>query len=170
MNLYLVRHGAAVNVGEQGVKADAERMLSPEGVQKTREVVRCLKLLATDVDRIISSPLLRATQTAEIIARALGKRKALETSEVLRPDTALRVVLAWLRRHCSTSTLLVGHMPALAELTSRLIADNTRARIEFKKAGVAKISFMESPEPGQGQLEWLLPPRVAATLVRLKNR
>ena len=159
MELYLMRHGAAVNVGEQGARTDAERMLSAEGVEKTTAVARGLKAAGlVDLERVIASPLVRARQTAEIVARVLAPRIEVELADELAPGADPPDVVRWLRSQREARILLVGHMPDLSVLASYLIAGSDRGCIEFKKAGIAKITFDHAVQRGAGCLEWLLPP------------
>ena len=159
MILYLMRHGTAVNVGERGVRTDAHRMLSEEGVDKTRAVAHGLKrIMGDELKRLVSSPLVRARETAEIVAGILGGGIGVETADELSGGADPLEVVAWLRRQPAVPTLLVGHMPDLGALASCLTSGAARTQIDFKKAGVARIVFEHHVTAGHGALEWLLTP------------
>jgi len=165
MKLYLIRHGAAVDVGQHGVKTDAARMLSREGIEKTSAVARALNpILGGDLKRIVSSPLARAKETAEIMAATLSPGVEVELAEELASGADVREAVAWLSRQPHVPTMLVGHMPDLSDLASRLISGADAARIDFKKSAIACIVFEHGIRPGEGCLEWLLPPGVIRRL------
>ena len=97
MKVYLVRHGTAVNIGEQGVTTDAARMLSDEGRAKTGKAARGLSRVPdVTIERIVSSPLVRALETAEIFAKALGVKRMVESLPELAPGRSTEDVTAWL--------------------------------------------------------------------------
>jgi len=165
MVLYLVRHGIAVNVGERGVSLDRNRMLSEEGVARTREAAEGFASLECDVARVVSSPLLRARETADIFRRALGIGLKVETSERMSGATEVEETLAWLRKQPAKSTMLVGHMPHLAELASALLADSGQVLdIQFKKAAICCLWCDGKALPGGARLDWLLQPRTLRAL------
>jgi phosphohistidine phosphatase len=161
MILYLMRHGIALDLEEAGVDRDEDRPLSKEGVQKTRAVAAGLKRLECSPDRIISSPLLRAVQTAEIVQKALLPESPVEPADCLKGGCSAAETVAWLHKQSKGDLMLVGHSPHLPELAALLLCgDAKQADLEFKKAGVACLSFDGRPEPGQARLEWLLPPKI----------
>ena len=155
MKLYLVRHGLAEE--RSPLVADEERPLTGKGKRRTREAFRGLARIARP-ERILSSPLVRAVETAEILARALGHDGFREEGS-LAPGGDPHALLARLAREGGESVALVGHEPDLSELAFLLAG-----RIELKKAGVALIEG--EPRPGEGRLAWLLPPLLLARLER----
>ena len=159
MILYLVRHGIAVDVGEKGVRRDSERMLSNEGRVKTEQAARGLHTLQCAPDRVISSPLCRAVETAEIMAAVLCPGATAETCELLSPCSDLDELVFWLRSQASAAVMLVGHMPDLAELAALLLTAELSANILFKKASACCLSFPGTVRSGSGALQWLLQPR-----------
>ena len=159
MQLYLMRHGIALDVGEQGIKRDAERPLSPEGIHKTTAIAAGLAALEIRLDAIGTSPLIRARQTAQIVAEAIGRRATFEECPALAPGGAPEDVFAWLRSHAVEAVLLTGHMPDLADLASVCLSGRESVNLVFKKAGVCCIAFEGAPAKSQGQLEWLMQPR-----------
>lgn len=165
MRLYLMRHGKALDVGEHGVHRDSERPLSDKGAEIVREVALGLAVLGTTPDLVVTSPLLRTRQTAEIVAEVLGG-VAVTLSPLLAPSGHVPDIVEWLHKNGGKSLFLVGHMPDLAELTSLLLCNHVHGGIDFKKAGVCCLSFLGRPSPGTGCLDWFLPPTPLGLLAR----
>jgi len=165
MNVYLVRHGIAFECGEQGCVRDADRRLSDEGKTKTREVARGLRSVIGDEGvRVVSSPLVRAVETAEILAKALKVEGAVEILAELRSDGDVEAVADWLEGQASASVMLVGHMPDMSDLAACLACPRGEMRVVFKKAAVMKLSFEGRVVRGNGCMEWLLQPGVLRRL------
>jgi len=163
--LYVMRHGLAVNRGSVRFADDAQRPLEPEGKEKMREITEGLKRLGFDVDWIVSSPLVRAVETAEIVAASLPASGPVEVCDALRPGGSSEDVLAYLaKRPNRTRVLLVGHEPDLSDLAARLIGAGSHANLAFKKGGCCLIRFDEFPPRNPGQLVWWLTPRVLRKL------
>ena len=154
-----MRHGTALDVGQQGVQRDAERPLSLEGRQKAKDVARGLKVLKVQPTCIATSNLIRARQTAEIVGSVLGKAIPIEGCRFLEPGAVAADLLDWLRTRQDLSVLVVGHLPDLAEIASELLCGHTRADMQFKKAAVCCLVFDKTPSAGTARLEWLLQPR-----------
>ncbi len=159
MKLLLVRHGLAVPAGEQGIRRDADRPLSPEGRRKTAEVARSLAEIEPDVGLVAASPLTRARETAELLASALRIKNGVAICRALQPGGEAGEFLDWLRGQTQEAVAAVGHMPDLARLASELLAGHPNADIEFRKAGACCLVFDGPPAPGRGRLEWLMQPR-----------
>lgn len=124
-----------------------------------RRIARQLRRLGVTVDTLVSSPLARAIQTAEIVAQVLKLEPGLVIDQRLAPGFALPQLRAVLAEHASRDTLmLVGHEPDLSTVIGRLIG---AGRVVCKKGGVARVDLV-SPTALQGDLVWLLPPRVLA--------
>jgi phosphohistidine phosphatase len=161
--VYLMRHGIAVAVGERGVASDAARMLSEEGRRKTADVADGLRSLECVPDRVFSSPLVRARETAEVVANRLGGM-TVETADELAPGVSPADVVRWLSRVQAKSVLLVGHLPDLPDLASLLITGGTAAGLHMRRAAVCCITFETGVHAGAGTLEWLLQPSVLRRL------
>jgi len=159
MQLYLMRHGAALDVGMPGVTRDAVRPLSPEGIAITIEVARGLAAINVCPDGVAASPLIRARQTAELIARGTGCKRAVAVCEGLAPGGRTADVLEWRKTFAAEALLLVGHLPEIAMLASELLAGHPNMNLAFKKAALCCIGFEAAPLPGNGCLEWFMPPR-----------
>src|SRR5438552_7996333 len=85
MNLYILRHGLAVEPGTPGDAQDADRPLTPKGERKLWQIADAMQALELSFDLILSSPCVRARQTAEIVTEAFNARKKLEFSDNLAP-------------------------------------------------------------------------------------
>ncbi len=155
--LLLLRHGIAEERCPD--RDDGLRQLTPEGRRRTREVVGQLSRLGLGGDRLITSPLARARQTADI-ALAAGLAPSLEESEALVPGgQALALLQARLEAQGEgRRLLLVGHEPDLSGLAARLIGAASGS-IALKKAGVALLVSSDAVAPGCWQLRLLIAPR-----------
>jgi phosphohistidine phosphatase len=166
MDLYLFRHGDAVERGAPGFEVDDERPLSDAGRSRMERIALGLRALGIAVEAILSSPLPRATQSAEIVADALGVRNVFETTPHLAPDgDPKKLIDAILKRHGAASAiLLVGHEPFLSRLASELVAGSPNLAIRLKKGGLARITANPLGHGRCAELRGLLTPR---HLVRL---
>ena len=159
MELFIVRHGIAQDRDDPSVRCDAERVLTPEGVKRTRQAALGLKALGCRPQRIATSPLPRAEQTARTMAEVLCPDIPVDVCEFLAlTNGGEQESLAWLRGVKEGSVMLVGHMPDVADLASSLVSDGPAIDIVFKKAAVCCISFDGTPRKAAGRLEWLLQP------------
>jgi len=161
MNLYLLRHGIAVEPGTVGYESDSERPLTDKGKDRLRAAARAMEELGLSFDLILSSPFLRAKQTAEIIAKDLKLRKKLAFSDDLTPAGNPRLLIQQLNqfRPEPESVLLVGHEPYLGKLLALLAAGNTSLEIDFKKGGLCKLEAEFLLYGRCAKLVWLLTPR-----------
>jgi phosphohistidine phosphatase len=160
--LYFVRHGLAAERGDAWPD-DTKRPLTEEGMSRMRKAVRGLARLGVSVEVVLSSPLVRARQTAEIVAGGLDPRPSLVNVDSLAPDGSYAAVVADLEKHArKTRIALVGHEPMMGELAARLIG--SRHPIEFKKGGVCRIDVEDLPPAGPGDLRWMLPPKILRAL------
>ena len=166
--LYILRHGIAVDPGTQGIPDD-DRPLTPRGRKRMREIARGLRRLDLRPDRIITSPLPRASATAELVAGALAAVKGLETAEVLRAGSDARAIRDWLRGRAEGRLMIVGHNPGLTDLITLLVlgeGDGSRPPIcELKKGGIAALRPLSSA-PDRFGLEWVATPRLIRRLSR----
>jgi phosphohistidine phosphatase len=163
VELYLVRHGLA---GEAVPgRDDRLRPLTRAGVGRTRAVAKRLLALGLRFDVLLTSPLLRARQTAELLHTVgLGPRP--KDAPYLAPGGELEEWVSWFeaRRHRGQESLaLVGHMPALAAWAERLLFGKARQRLVLKKAGVLGLTLPSQGSPlGRSSLFLLVPPRYLA--------
>ncbi|MBD3241944.1 MAG: CHAD domain-containing protein [Chitinivibrionales bacterium] len=159
MQLYIVRHGIAVNVGEDGVKRDEDRMLSKRGWQRTEAVGAALAELGWKPERVLTSPLARAAETARILARTAPSHPRVVDCAWLKPDTAPKDMIAALAKRKGATLAIVGHMPELGELLGLLLTGNTGHGVPLRKAAVCCLSFDGRVRPGSAKLEWLMQPK-----------
>jgi phosphohistidine phosphatase len=160
MKLLLVRHAIAEEA-ETFIAAggtDAQRPLTEVGRKKMRKGANRLRAQVRRIDLLAHSPLLRARETAEIIARACGDPPLVECSSLdyRYPPEA---VADWLAQYPPDYLVaVVGHEPQLSLLVGLLLADVARPLIAFRKGGVALLEFPEQAAAGEGVLHWALTP------------
>lgn len=162
---YIMRHGIAVTRGSAGFSDDTKRPLTPEGKQKMRQIAEGLTRLGFDVDWIVTSPLVRAVETAEIVAKALASNVPVDFSDALRPGGSAEALISHLAKHRNRKrVLVVGHEPDLSEMAARLVGAGRHANFAFKKGGCCLITFDEFPPKSPGRLVWWLAPRLLRKL------
>lgn len=162
--LYLVRHAIAAERGAQ-YPDDTKRPLTAEGIAKFKRVARGLAALDPQVDLVLSSPLVRARQTAEVLAQHLPGHPPIIETEALVPGAAFADLAAELGRHAKRSAIaLVGHEPGIGTIAAKLIG--AKGAIEFKKGGVCLIEVGGLPPTDPGRLVWFAPPKMLAGLSR----
>ena len=161
MDLYLLRHGLAVEPGTPGYSTDAERPLTKKGKTKMKKIAKAMNELTCSFDLVLSSPYKRARQTAEIVAAKLKASKQLEFSDALTPHGNAKELIGFLNHHrpAPDTVLLVGHEPHLSGLISLLISGDRRLELVLKKGGLAKLSIQSLKHDRCAALEWLLTPR-----------
>ena len=158
---YIMRHGIAVTRGSAGFSDDTKRPLTPEGKKKMQEITRGLAQMGFDVDWIVTSPLVRAAETAEIVAESLDGNVPVDFCDALRPGGSPEALIQFLAKHANRKrVLVVGHEPDLSELAARLMGAGRHANLAFKKGGCCLITFDEFPPKSSGQLVWWLTPRL----------
>jgi phosphohistidine phosphatase len=163
-DLYLVRHAIAAERGEEWPD-DSKRPLTQMGINRFKEVVAGLAWLAVDIDEIFTSPLVRAKQTATLLAHGLGNKTSVKILEALSPGHSSTQVMNELNRSAKRHRIaLVGHEPGLGELAAHLIG-SARA-LPFKKGGVCHIAVQGLTSRRPGELGWFLPPKVLRRLHR----
>ncbi|PYV31408.1 MAG: phosphohistidine phosphatase SixA [Acidobacteria bacterium] len=163
--LYIMRHGIAVTRGAGSFADDSKRPLTPEGKMKVQEIAKGLLRLGFEVDWILTSPLVRAVETAEIVSDALRPSVPTDFVEALKPGGSPEAVITFLARHLERRRILVvGHEPDLSEMAARLVGAGRNANLGFKKAGCCLIRFTEFPPKAPGELVWWLTPRIMRKL------
>ena len=155
MNLYLVRHGLANWPSWPG--SDAERPLTPEGERIIRAEGAALARLGLQPDLILHSPLVRARQTAELLAEALGLSDRVCAHELLSPGFDHKALKKLLREHGGLESLmLVGHAPDMANVVERI----TGGAVKVKEGTVAHVQIEKPDEKPEGILIWLATPEL----------
>jgi phosphohistidine phosphatase len=156
--IYLVRHAIAAERGAEWPD-DGLRPLTERGAARFREVVAGLAALGVRIDEILTSPLLRAKQTADLLASGITGRPAVKILEALAPGHAPARVVAQVGSTAKRRRVaLVGHEPDLGELAAHLIG--ARGAMPFKKGGVCRIDVGALPLKGPGSLVWFATPRM----------
>jgi phosphohistidine phosphatase len=160
MELFILRHGEA---GKRlGTGNDAARSLTVAGQKEVEEVAESLTEMNVKLDFIVTSPLKRALQTAEIVAGTLKvKKNGFEEWDELKPEGNRQEFYRRLSQFKQeSSVMVVGHEPYLSTMISELIFNgNGTGQIVLKKAGLAKIGITALQPKVKGKLRWLLPPR-----------
>lgn len=160
--LYLIRHGVAEERGDAWPD-DTKRPLSEEGMERLRKAARGLPRLEVVIDVMLTSPLVRARQTADIVASVFDPRPSIITVDSLAPEGTYASLVADLEKHARrTRIALVGHEPAIGELAARLIG--SRHSFEFKKGAVCRIDVEEIPPLAPGDLRWMVTPKILASI------
>jgi len=163
--LYIMRHGIAAERSTTTVSDDTKRPLTPEGKEKMGEIAAGLVRAGMELDWIVSSPLVRAAETAEIVSEALSPKPPLDACDALRPGAEPEALVAYLaKRPNRRRVLVVGHEPDLSELAARLIGAGRNANMPFKKGGCCLIAFTAFPPKAPGRLVWWLTPRIMRKL------
>jgi phosphohistidine phosphatase len=164
IELYLIRHGLAEEHGDAWPD-DTKRPLTGNGISRLRKAARGLDHVGVSLDVVLTSPLVRARQTADIVAAGFSPRPSIVAVDSLAPGGSFAAIVADLEKHGRKARVaLVGHEPGLGELAARLIG--SRHPIEFKKGAVCRIDLDEIPPSGPGHLRWMLTPKI---LRRLKK-
>jgi len=167
MELYLLRHGLAVERGTTGFENDSARPLTPKGRRQLRQIAAALKRLNLRCDLILSSPFRRAKQTAEIVATELKLKKRLKFSHALAPGGGAAILFRQLARMKPSpgKLLLVGHEPDLSRLVSLLVTGGRQLQMDFKKGGLCKLDAEKLIAGKCATLAWLLTPKQLKLLV-----
>jgi len=162
MEIYFLRHA---NAGEPKLSRakDEQRPLDDLGIEQCHAVGRALSALDLELDVLISSPLLRARQTAAIVAEELGHKDEIVLDEALRPEAGYEKFEELLARHKdSDAIMVVGHNPSQTEFLNQLVSGSATEAIELKKCAVARVDKKESSQPAT--LKWLMPPKVVRAI------
>jgi phosphohistidine phosphatase len=157
MKLYFMRHGIATPKEEGG--PDDKRPLIPEGIKKTKEAAEALKNLEIDFDRILTSPFVRARQTADIVAEVLQMKDRLEEVDELADHPVSEVVRALAKYKGEERLLLVGHQNQMGDTIAYLLGGENNMRVDLKKSGVCMIEVDKLPPKSPATLCWMLAPR-----------
>jgi phosphohistidine phosphatase len=152
MQIYFLRHGIAADQAPSG--SDSARALTPEGIAHMEEEAHGLQRLEVVVDLLLSSPLTRAQQTAEIVGHALGLQPIIEPA--LSAGMSMNALLATLDQYQARRVMIVGHEPDLSMAIGTLTGGSI---VSMKKGGLALVE-LPYDDSSDGVLHWLLPPRI----------
>lgn len=160
MNLFFLRHGIAVDRRTSRHASDAERPLTPKGRRQLRKTATAIHGMKLRFDVILSSPLVRAQQTAEMVADELRLKQRLVLADELKPGGNAKKLVQRINRlkPIPENLLLVGHEPNLGELISLFLTGRMDAGITLKKGGMAKLETDCLRVGKHATLAWLLTP------------
>ncbi len=178
MELYFLRHAIAAQRGDGKYKDDSLRPLTDEGLEKMHRAGLGMQALGLKFDAILSSPYLRARQTAEIVAQVYKiKNKKIYFTDNLLPPASIKDLLREIGDRALFSkiknralspiktVLLVGHEPHLSEMISSLLKSDKPLNIDFKKGGLCNLSI----SAGTATLNWLLTPTQLGLMAKEKQ-
>jgi len=161
MNLYVIRHAIAVDEGTSEYESDSERPLTDKGRKKMRQIAKALRNLGVEFDLILSSPYVRARETAEILADVFKMKKKLDFSDNLIPLGNPELLITEVNEKYPVNSLaVVGHEPHLSTLMGLLVAENAKIDVTLKKGAVCYLSADDLHQEHRATLEWLLTPRI----------
>ena len=165
MKIYLIRHSNAVDPGTPGYEDDSARPLTEKGRDKMEKIASALKALGIAPDLIVSSPYLRAKETAEILAKGLKYKTDIAFSDALVPmENADRIIGEINEKYSVDELMLVGHEPCLANLVGVLTASAPGIEMDIKKGGICCLSADDLKVERKAALEWLLTPKILSRL------
>jgi phosphohistidine phosphatase len=157
MEVWIVRHGPAADRDPSRWPDDQRRPLSADGRRSTRRAAKGLATLHPTVDKIVTSPAIRAYATAEILRSVLEVEAELETWAELEPDTPAGPVLERLQRLSRRQGVcMVGHEPTLGEFLGLTVTGESVPIARFSKGGAAQITFPQEARPGAAEIDWVL--------------
>jgi phosphohistidine phosphatase len=166
MDLLIVRHAIAFERNARRWRDDRRRPLTPQGIQKFKKAAKGLKRLVVAPQQVLTSPYVRARQTADLLTDVAKWPRASNCAALGHGGSPDDVILE-LRKLASRRVALVGHEPDLSRLISYCIAKaDARVAIELKKGGAACLVFASKPRVGGAQLQWLATPRSLRALRR----
>jgi phosphohistidine phosphatase SixA len=158
MDIYLIRHGDALPQGAGSIKTDEERPLTDEGWKQATCLGRALKKRGVVLDALLTSPLVRAQQTALQLRNMLELTEAqVETRDELAPGGRPKKLARCLNGMPGNSVGLVGHQPDLSQYAGWMLGEK-EVQIHFAKGGAALIRVEGSLVKGAGVLMWLVTP------------
>jgi phosphohistidine phosphatase len=166
MDLYVIRHADALPLGQAGVTEDEERPLSETGKAQSRALAVALRKLGVRLRLLLTSPAVRARQTAEEMAAVWGgEGPTLQVCDALTMGIRTRKLANAIGDLTGEPVGLVGHQPDLSQFAAWLIGSR-KAQVDFAKGGVARIRCPEGPFKGGGMLTWLLTPEWAEAVAK----
>jgi phosphohistidine phosphatase len=168
MELYFIRHAIAQQLGRKNDFTDEKRTLTSEGRERMREAVKGLHKIGVEFDLVLTSPLVRAVETAEIITSTLGlSKKEIKQTGSLAPGASTEDLFLEIKGHAGAESIaLVGHQPDLGEIISKIVQGNGSLSLELKKGGVCSVKVSETVPVLRGSLLWLLWPKHLRALAK----
>ena len=162
MNLYIIRHAIAVDETTSDYASDSERPLTDKGRKKMRQIAKALRHLGVAFDLILSSPYVRACETAEILADVFKMKNKIVFNDHLTPEGNPELLIGEINeKHSVDSLAIVGHEPYLSGLIGLLTSDTSKLEITLKKGGICHLSADDlHHHDHRATLEWLLTPGI----------
>ncbi len=165
LELYWLRH--ATSEDKTLGQSDAERHLTPEGFEELRCVGKSLEKLDLDLDYIFCSPLVRAMETAQTVAKILHCEYKVKVCDGLLPENDWEILRRSLKNHLPwRKAMLVGHQPSFGHMIGHLLGPRLGLEIPVKKAGVCRVDIEDLNQNPVGALVWLLTPKLLKKLTK----
>lgn len=159
MKLYLTRHGVPIDRVGGAILSDSQRPLADEGKKETVLVAQALKKINVKPDLVVSSPLIRAKQTADILQEILGGQS--QVTESLCPGCTAGEVYKFLKKFPDADEIfLVGHEPDMGQIAGNMLGANVHFQMPFKRTGVCRIDVADVPPTIPGVLKWFIHPGI----------
>jgi len=161
MFIYFLRHASAGTKKFPTTEQDEKRPLDAKGIAQSKRVGKLLSALDVEPEAFISSPLVRAVQTAELVAAQMRPEPSITLDDALRPEASYEQFQDLLQHYAKRKSIIVtGHNPNESEFLSYLISGGTtKNAVELKKGAVAKVEY----KAGHGTLHWCITPKVLGT-------
>jgi len=165
MTLYLMRHAEAVDFDVDGASRDADRKLTDKGRRQAKRMGILLKRLDVKIDRVLSSPLVRARETAELVATTAGSTAKIRTLDALKPNGKDDAMWEALLGAGGEAVLVVGHLPSIASLAASLLGSMAEQPLWFHKSSLAAVHCeARGNNKLHARLEWMISPAMAKHL------
>jgi phosphohistidine phosphatase len=156
--LFIIRHGPA-GKSLDDTKMDETRPLTKKGKKKMKDIAKGLSDMDIQFDRIVTSPLVRCSETADILSKCCVDKKSVEPIDALRPGGSSDELIGYLNALDGVNTVaIVGHEPFLSEFASYCLAKSKNSFIDLKKGGIIALEFGGMIKPGTGKLCWMMEP------------
>jgi phosphohistidine phosphatase len=168
MRLYIVRHAIAVPHGAPGINDD-DRPLTEEGINSMRQAAGGLYVLGWIPNVLLSSPLIRARQTAEILVEAFCNKIQMKIVPSLSPSGSRRELYREMNSYDKKNLMIVGHQPSLGEIAGEICWNSAEKFIEFKKGGACAIELESTQDIPKGRLIAFLTSSILRKVVKDKN-
>lgn len=156
--LYVIRHGIADDAADHG-GSDEQRQLTKKGKDRVKKVARFLNSEGTELGLVLSSPLARALETAEIVKEECSRSGDVVITDLLKPGGSYDDLVGLINgTGGDESVAIVGHEPFLSGFVSYCLSRSRQPYVRMKKAAVALLTYEGSLKPGDCELAWLMGP------------
>ena len=156
--LFIVRHGPAGKSLEDK-KLDETRPLTKKGKEKMKDIVKGLGDMDICFDKIVTSPLARCAESADLLSKCCTGKGGVESIDALKPGGSIDDLIGYLNaQEGADKVAIVGHEPYLSEFASYCLAKSKNSFIDLKKGGVIALEFESMIKPGTGKMCWMMEP------------